>query len=377
MKIALLGAGGIIGRELARLLAAGGGRDLLLLADLDEDRVRGLAHDLGAASARVDVTDIEGTAKVLKGFDIAVNATWYYHNVRAMEACLRAGVDYLDLGGLYQVTRKQLRLSRRFQEAGRLALLGCGKAPGITNVLAARGAPEFDRIEAVHLRSGRRALEPSAGIRLPYSPQTLFDEFTLRPIILRSGRLREIEPLVDRERVRHPDPFGEIEYVTTLHSELATLPRFLKKGVQGMEFRVSLAGETIKMLERLIRLGFASSKRIGVGGASISPRDFAVALLGRLPPSRSREVWITEVEVVGVKEGVPLRLVQSVTGDETQNGTALAAAAGTRLIERGRIQGAGVFPPEAVVPAKDFLLALRSDGLEITESRMQTREPRT
>jgi saccharopine dehydrogenase (NAD+, L-lysine-forming) len=373
MKVALLGAGGIIGRELARLLTADGRQDLLL-ADLDLERVRGLAHDLDAASARVDVTDVEGTAKVLKGFDLAVNATWYYHNVRAMEGCLRAGVDYLDLGGLYHVTRKQLRLARHFKEAGRLALLGCGKAPGITNVLAARGAPEFDRIEAVHLRSGRRALESSTGIRLPYSPQTLFDELTLRPVVLRKGRLRELEPLADRERVRHPDPFGEIEYVTTLHSELATLPRFLKKGVQTMEFRVSLAGQTVEMLERLIRLGFASSKRIDVGGASVSPRDFAVAVLGRLPPSRTREVWITEVEMVGTKEGVPLRLVQGVTGDENQNGTALAAEATVRLLEQGRIRGSGVHPPEAIVPAKDFLLALRSRGLGFAEASFQTRE---
>ena len=57
-----------------------------------------------------------------------------------MEACLEAGVNYIDLGGLYHVTKRQLELSPKFEQRGLLAMLGVGSAPGKTNLLAARAA---------------------------------------------------------------------------------------------------------------------------------------------------------------------------------------------------------------------------------------------
>ncbi len=350
MRTALLGAAGIIGREIARGLAKT--TPDVLLCDVREKAVTSLAHELGAQAATVDVTDVASTTRAIRGRDLVVNATLYYHNPEVMEACLAVGANYLDLGGLYHTTRTQLRMHRRFEKEGLLAVLGCGKAPGMTNVLAATGAKSFDRVEAVRLRSGRRPLEETSEARLPYSAQTLFDEFTLRPVVLEHGRLKEIEPLSRREVVRHPEPFGEIEYVTTLHSELATLPRFLGKGVRTMDFQVALPTATVDLMERLILLGFASRDVVHVDGASVAPRNLAV----------------------GREDGHPTTAFLRVTGDETQNGTALAALSAVDLLRRRKIRGTGVHPPESIVPAKDFLLALRSHRLGVTETRIQTKE---
>ncbi len=372
MRTALLGAAGIIGREIARGLAKT--TPNVLLCDVREKAVTSLAHELGAQAATVDVTDVASTTRAIRGRDLVVNATLYYHNPEVMEACLAVGANYLDLGGLYHTTRTQLRMHRRFEKEGLLAVLGCGKAPGMTNVLAASGAKSFDRVETVRLRSGRRPLQETSEARLPYSAQTLFDEFTLRPVVLEGGRLKEIEPLSRREVVRQPEPFGEIEYVTTLHSELATLPRFLGKGVRTMDFQVALPTATVDLLERLILLGFASRDVVHVDGASVTPRDLAVAVLSSRPAPTVREVWITEVEMAGREDGHPTTAFLRVTGDETQNGTALAALSAVDLLRRRKIRGTGVHPPESIVPAKDFLLALRSHRLGVTETRIQTKE---
>ena len=65
-----------------------------------------------------------------------VNSASYRVNLDAMTACLEAGCHYLDLGGLYWMTGRQLELGPRFRDAGLLALLGIGSAPGKTNLMA-------------------------------------------------------------------------------------------------------------------------------------------------------------------------------------------------------------------------------------------------
>lgn len=372
MRVALLGAAGIIGRDIARYLVAGGQRNLLL-ADLRREPVQALAKELEVEGAPVDVTDTEAAATLLKGCDLILNATLYYFNLQVMEACLAAGCNYLDLGGLYHTTLKQLQFDRRFRAAGLLGILGCGKAPGITNVLAAWGTPRFEALEAVHLRSGRRPLGEAKGVRLAYSAQTLFDEFTLRPVVFKDRKPREVEPLSGREVVRHPEPFGEIEYITTLHSELATLPGYLGKGLQTMEFKVALQRPTAEVLELLIALGFASQEPMTVGADRISPREVTVAILSNLPQEKIPEIWITEVEMVGEGGGGPLRVVLRVTGDERHNGTALSAVAGAKLMGTDLAGESGVFAPEAVIPPGEFLRLLRAAGLGVSETMVETR----
>lgn len=372
MKVALLGAAGIIGRDIARRLAAERSTELLLL-DSRQGEVEALAKDLGQEAKALDVRDPAATASALKGWDLAVNATWYYFNLDVMSACLGANCDYVDLGGLYHTTLKQLALGPRFEQKGLRAVLGCGKAPGTTNVLAAWAASRFGRIDSVRMRSGRRPLEAASGFRLPYSPQTLIDEMTLRPVVLEDGVLKEIEPLSRRETVRHPEPFGPIDYLTTLHSELATLPGFLKRGMKSMDFQVALAPDTVEALETMIRLGLTSSRPVEVEGKKVVPRDFAVSLLSALPQAHGREIWITEVEVRGMEEGHERTLAVRVTGNETQNGTSIGAVVAAGLVGRGLAKTPGVHAPETGLPAKEYFAGLRRAGLEVSERLVDER----
>jgi saccharopine dehydrogenase-like NADP-dependent oxidoreductase len=159
-----------------------------------------------------------------------------------------------------------------------------------------------------------------------------------------------------------------IDYVTTLHSELATLPAFLGRGLQTLDFKVGLSRATADALENLVRLGFASTEPVNVAGASVRPREFTAALLSRIPGVSGPEAWITEVEVQGIANDRVRRLVLRVTGDERQNGTSLAAAATAELFRDGTVRGQGVQAPETAVPAGPFLDRLRSYGLGYSES---------
>src|SRR6266511_118154 len=121
--IRVIGAAGTIGAQVCAFLA-----------DWDEDFARLDARLEG--KERVDVADAGVLVRSLEGSSVCVNCVDYRLNLGVMEAALAAACHYLDLGGLFHMTRRQLELDDRFREAGLTAILGMGSAPGKTNLLA-------------------------------------------------------------------------------------------------------------------------------------------------------------------------------------------------------------------------------------------------
>ena len=125
-----------------------------------------------------------------------------------MRACLASSTHYVDLGGLYHVTRRQLALDEPFRASRLMAVLGCGSAPGKTNLLA-RAAVE--RLGAgptsMHIWAATR--DPAAAghpLPAPYSVRTLLDELHLRPIVVRDGRRSRSSRSPARRRSTCPTP---------------------------------------------------------------------------------------------------------------------------------------------------------------------------
>ena len=157
----MLGAGGTIAPAIVRDLAESDEVAGLLLLDLDEARAEQVASRYGGGKARAASptrapAERPGLAgRALEGCDVLVNSASYRVNLDAMAACLAAGCHYLDLGGLYWMTGRQLELGPRFEGAGLLALLGIGSAPGKTNLMALRAVRELRRAAV-----GRRSTSP-------------------------------------------------------------------------------------------------------------------------------------------------------------------------------------------------------------------------
>ncbi len=103
-------------------------------------------------------------------------------------------------------------------------MLGIGSSPGKTNLMAARARRELGVSTLRSDRGVRGRPRPRAGERFspPYAVQTLLDELTMNPVVLRDGIAVEIEPLTDGGEVEFGDPIGAAETIYTLHSELAT-----------------------------------------------------------------------------------------------------------------------------------------------------------
>lgn len=356
LRVAILGAGGTIAPAIVRDLAESDEVGGLLLLDVDEGRAEHVASLHGGPRARAAFADarapagaLESLARALEGCDMLVNSASYRVNLDAMAACLEAGCNYLDLGGLYWMTGRQLELGSRFKAAGLLALLGIGSAPGKTNLMALRAVRELPgAVDSIHVSAAGRDLDPPPGFSVPYALQTLLDELTLRPVVLRDGAPEEVEPLASGGAVEFGDPIGAAETIYTLHSELRTFGETF--GCREASFRLSLSPALLSTLRELTE----------------APEDEIRRRAGEAVPPSGKTVSVHVVEASGGGRSVRVRAVTEPLDAWGFGGgivsTAAPAAAAVRLLARGRIEARGAVPPEGCIEPAEMFSELEQRG---------------
>ncbi|MGA9522063.1 MAG: saccharopine dehydrogenase C-terminal domain-containing protein, partial [Myxococcaceae bacterium] len=267
---------------------------------------------------------------------------------------------------------------------GRLALLGMGAAPGITNLLAVDGSDRFDRVEEIHIRVAgvdrtRYASKPA--LPVSYSLQTILEELSFEPAVFTGGSLRFVPPMSGERPHRFPPPVGVQKPMYTLHSEVATLPdAYRHKGVRDVSFKIAFDPEFLEKVRFLRDLGLASSEPLAVGPVQVRPIELLnrVAMTQAKPvpigPLRQHEVvrvvvkgferdrkatWVLDVHTSGIARwGI---------GVDIDTGAPPAIAA--RMLARGEITAVGALPPERAVPPGPFFAQLRRRGISLNAVR--------
>jgi saccharopine dehydrogenase (NAD+, L-lysine-forming) len=353
LRVGVLGAGGTIAPAILEDLAVSDEVASVLALDLDGERAAIAAEAHGGDKTTARAADARaGLAVELAGLDVLINTASYRINLAAMEACLAAGCDYIDLGGLYHVTLRQLELSDSFERAGRLALLGMGSSPGKTNLMAARAAAELDTVDSIEIIAGGRDFNPHGEFSPPYAVQTLIDEVTLKPVVLRDGQPVEIEPLTPGGTVEFGEPIGTAQTIYTLHSELVSFSESF--GCGECSFRLSLSPVIEKRLREL------------AGGTA---EEIAEAQREATPPSDET----VSIHLIHARGGGRSVTVRSVTSPHRPFGlggsivsTASPAAAAVRLLARGRISAIGAQFPERCIDPGDLFAEVATRSCEVT-----------
>jgi lysine 6-dehydrogenase len=367
-----------MGRVCVMDLAASGA-DEVVVADLNERAAKEVAGALSSSgtvlAASVDVTDHDALVEVLAPANVVCNCVNYRLNVPVMRAAAAARTHYVDLGGLYHGTIKQLQLSAEVEAAGVLALLGVGSTPGTTNVMAALGAERLDRVDEIHVRCGGWDPNPTeAVLPAPFAIDTILDEFSIPAIAVREGRLVEVDPAAAEEQFDFPEPVGRQAVTAAVHSELATLPGAFPEARE-ISFKLAYGEEMTRRYRFVTDLGLAHTDPIELpDGTRVSPREVLKVLALERPQRFSGEdVETLVVEMRGERDGAryavrveetcPPAEAYRVGGADANTGIPPSVTA--QMVARGDIGAAGVKAPEEVVPPREYFAELAKRGIEV------------
>ena len=405
LKVLLVGAG-TVGEAIAKVAHGKPWLEKMVLADYNADRAREVQAMIGDAAAQtfpaafVDASDVGSVVKLAReqGVDLIMNAADPRFVPSLFDAAFQAGTDYMDMAvslsepnpddpfhkpgvllGDYQFPH-----DAEWRSAGRLALLGMGMDPGLTDVFAKYAAQElFDEIDEVHVRDGGDLYIEGYAFAPVFSIWTTIEECLNPPLIWEKGRgFYTTEPFSAPESFVFPEGIGAVECVNVEHEEVVLVPRGVD--AKKVTFKYALGNDFIEVLKTLHKLGLDSTKPIRVKGVDVAPRDLVTAALP--DPARVGERMkgraIVGTWVIGHKDGKPreVYLYQKTVGEETWRDFKLQAVGwqtgfnpvvAMELLANGDWAGSGVMVPEQF-DAKPYLAALDRWGIHWA---MEERQP--
>lgn len=353
-RFVVLGGVGTIGRVVVRDLFESHPDNHILIADYNESAAKTLADsfkDSRVKTTFADARNSKGLVGLLKDQSVVINCLQHNFNLRVMNAALLAGVQYVDLGGLFYWTRKQLKLDQKFRKAGLTAVIGSGCAPGITNILAAYGVSRLDRVRSIKIRVGGIDFnQHDDAFWFPYSAQTIVEELTLKPWLFSHGKFHQIAPQTGWELTELPEPVGKVWTLWTRHSEIATLPlSFRNKGLRYCDFKVGFDPKFVKEVMKRLRAGSTIQEFSKLPTPTQSPNDYEISRVTVNDQiidchAKSKPEW--QASAGDIDTACPISIVAQMIADDV-------------------INRRGVSPPEIAVPIQPFFSELEKRGMKI------------
>jgi saccharopine dehydrogenase-like NADP-dependent oxidoreductase len=393
VRILVVGTGGV-GSAFARIARRRTFFDACALADYDPARPQSLVAEVddGRFSAHaVDASSRESVIALIRETraDAVLNAVDPLFNVPIFDACLEAGVTYLDMAmtlsephptnpyeevgmklGDYQFER-----APAWEEQGVLALVGIGVEPGAADVFARYAADElFSEIDEVGIRDGANLVVEGYDFAPTFSIWTTIEECLNPPVIWEQGRgWFTTAPFSEPEVFDFPEGIGPVECVNVEHEEVLLVPRWI--GCKRVTFKYGLGDEFIEVLKTLHKLGLDSKEPIRVKDVEVAPRDVVAAALpdpATLGERMSGKTCAGTLVTGRGKDGEPRKTyVYHVADNETSMReygaqavvwqTAINPVIALELLASGEWSGVGVLGPEAFA-AQPFLDKLAEYG---------------
>ncbi|MBB2947586.1 saccharopine dehydrogenase-like NADP-dependent oxidoreductase [Actinoplanes lutulentus] len=396
MRILLVGAGGV-GTAITRIAARRPFFDEMVVADYDLSRAQAAAaatNDPRFRAERIDASDVEAVKKLIRevGADFLLNATDPRFVMTLFAAAQAEKTGYLDMA--MSLSRphperpyeqvgvmlgdEQFAQARQWERNGRLALVGMGVEPGLSDVFARYAADElFDEIDEIGIRDGSNLTVDGLEFAPSFNIWTTIEECLNPPIVWEKDRgWFTTAPFSEPEVFDFPEGIGPVQCVNVEHEEVLLIPRWV--GAKRVTFKYGLGEDFIRTLQTLHALGLDRTEGVIVPGpagpVSVSPRDVVAAGLpdpaslgARMRGKTCAGTWVS-----GIHQGKPreVYLYHVVDNEWTMAEygcqavvwqTAINPVVALELVAGGTWTGAGVLGPEAF-PPKPFLDLLTAYG---------------
>jgi len=386
-KVIIVGAGGV-GNVVAHKCAQQSSVfDDILLASRTVSKCDAIAKDVfekqgvRIRTAALDADDVAATTALLNEEKplLLINVALPYQDLVLMDACLAAGVHYLDTAN-YEPPHEakfeykwQWAYRERFEQAGLTAVLGSGFDPGVTNVFCAYALKHhFDSIETIDI------LDANAGdhgypFATNFNPEINIREITQDGRYWEEGEWKTIPALSVKQVYDFPE-VGPKDAYLLYHEELESLCQNIP-GLKRIRFWMTFSERYLTHLRVLENVGMTSIEPINFKGQAIAPIEFLKAVLpdpASLGP-RTKGKTCIGCDIVGIKDGKPKRIFiynvcdheacyAEVSSQAISYTTGVPAMIGAMQIVKGNWRDAGVWNMEQLDP-DDFMDALNQNGL--------------
>jgi lysine 6-dehydrogenase len=378
-RYALIGAG-MMGRAIARDLLSTEGDCTLTLLDSDPGKVEEVASLFPSdrvSTGTLDVRDRQAAA-VLEGHDVAIGALPHASALDLLKAAVQAGISVVDLVGSKPELRREL--DGPAKEAGVLVLPGLGIAPGLSNVLIARGLERVDEAQSGVIYVGGIPVKrvPPLEYQTVYSLVSMFGAY-LRPAqVWRDGAWTTVPPLTGLDILQFPS-IGPLEafYTDGLASLAITMTGRFREALEEKTLRYPGFAEKVAFL---IECGLMAREPVEVGGVEVAPLDVLIKQVGpRFELSPEGDILVMRVVVVGERDGRQVTHTFELVDykDQATGDTAMARTTGfpatiaARMMASGKLSEAGVFFPEELfggARGNHLLQELKARGVVVQHS---------
>jgi saccharopine dehydrogenase-like NADP-dependent oxidoreductase len=407
MKKVLIVGAGAQGGPCASILSRDDSISEIRVADIDLELAQAVQKKIGGSKIKamqLDASNLEAVTKAAEGVDIIINLTIMDFNDIIIQAALANKIHYIDTAQndtyLDQMMENKHPLDQEeeFKSIGKTALLGCGAAPGITNVTVRYICDQMEEVEKIYIRLGVKYLETGDdvvhGWNPGWSPVGALMDYAERPCVYKNGEYTRVPIFSRAEEYTFPEPVGKSLISSHSHEEPYTLPYYIKKGLKEVDFKYPvdpIAGALVKM-------GFGDEEEIEVRGNKMYPIEVLMQMVPRVADAFLEETeetikeggdteGVLEVKVDGVMMGRKVTYaawLENSSVDQAINqylyetfGTTqimipLPASAGAKMCLNG-MTDPGVISSECLNPEK-FFKVMADMGLPMTLREQITSE---
>jgi lysine 6-dehydrogenase len=374
MKVLSLGGAGAVCQHATRDLAEFSDFEEIVIADFSVAAAEKLAGEIGDRRLKVlklDAEDYDKLVRTFADFDVVLNGLPWKYDMAVTKACVEAGVNGLDVS----TEEDQWDYDAAAQAKGIVFIPGVGATPGITNVMARRGADQLDEVDEIQINfAAFRCLAPAPGLLI-----TTVWEFHPKEesrLYYRDGEFHWVGPFEGLKKVDFPGPIGEQEVCYIPHPETRTMPESL--GAKAVSVHGCFPPHMMRLMRAMLESGLYSEECITLEGIETTPLEMMKELLIQLPESKQNPLWGygLVVDVYGKRNGrkVKVTLWNRHPPQEEWGGPAayykniaIPLSIGAQMIAHGGVGVKGVVPPETALDPDIFFGELRERGIEIHE----------
>jgi saccharopine dehydrogenase-like NADP-dependent oxidoreductase len=349
-KIIVLGAG-MVGSAMAIDMTK---KHDVTVTDLSKDvlnKVKERCNELSALE--LDVTDKTKLQNTIKDFDLVICAVPGFLGFETLKAIIEAEKDVIDISFFPE---NSLDLDALAKENGVTAIVDCGVAPGMDNVILGYYNEKMKLTDFECLVGGLPKVKKwPFSYKAPFSPVDVIEEYTRPARYVENGQTIVREALTDCEYLDFEN-IGTLESFNSdgLRSIIYTMPH-----IPNMKEKTLRYPGHVEYIKVLKESGFFEEDEIEVKGTKVSPLDFTSKVLFNEWKLGENEEELTVMRVTvkgesedGEQEEVIYDLYDEYCHDTQVSSmsrtTGYTATAAANLFLEGLFSEKGVFPPELV-----------------------------